>query len=248
MRCYSDVVPTGMYERISYGRKMKYREHSPMTTGATAPNAEIARAAGYVWLPGVAKSSQAPNHYPIDRIPRRCGGYVPRPDEPDQRPGQERWPGLTQKGGNVRAGRQVPGHCRRSVALSGVSAELRLAAVRMLVGRNGNFRIWSTRNSDPIPSLLGSPSDPFSKMKRTLPLKGSDPSTTRACGRAVGAGGRKVEIGGSSLRQMQGGVRAFDTAPETAPVRGSLTRHREGRILGPNGRQRQLKSYPFILC
>lgn len=31
---------------------------------------------------------------PVPDIPRRCEGYAPKPDDPDQRGGHERWPGL----------------------------------------------------------------------------------------------------------------------------------------------------------
>jgi hypothetical protein len=31
---------------------------------------------------------------PVDDLPRRCEGYRPCPDDPDRRPGTERWPGL----------------------------------------------------------------------------------------------------------------------------------------------------------
>lgn len=31
-------------------------------------------------------------------LPMRCAGYMPDVDDADQRPGQERWPGLIQKG------------------------------------------------------------------------------------------------------------------------------------------------------
>nr|VFJ76496.1 MAG: hypothetical protein BECKFM1743A_GA0114220_109282 [Candidatus Kentron sp. FM] len=34
------------------------------------------------------------NLHPLDDIPRRCEGYLPRPDEPDQQTGREHWPGL----------------------------------------------------------------------------------------------------------------------------------------------------------
>jgi len=37
-----------------------------------------------------------PNPFPDDR---RCEGYAPGADDPDRRHGRERWPGLTQKGG-----------------------------------------------------------------------------------------------------------------------------------------------------
>lgn len=30
---------------------------------------------------------------PVDDLPRRCEGYAPGPDDPDRRPGQERWEG-----------------------------------------------------------------------------------------------------------------------------------------------------------
>lgn len=30
-------------------------------------------------------------HHPADHLPRRCEGYLPRPDDFDQRPGRERW-------------------------------------------------------------------------------------------------------------------------------------------------------------
>ena len=31
---------------------------------------------------------------PVDTIPRRCAGFKPEADDPDQRTGYERWPGL----------------------------------------------------------------------------------------------------------------------------------------------------------
>jgi len=37
---------------------------------------------------------------PVREPPRRCAGYAPGPDDPDRRPGRERWPGLAQKGCN----------------------------------------------------------------------------------------------------------------------------------------------------
>lgn len=39
-------------------------------------------------------------YHPVDSLPRRCEGYAPGPNDPDRRPGRERWPGLTMKGGN----------------------------------------------------------------------------------------------------------------------------------------------------
>jgi len=30
----------------------------------------------------------------LDDLPRRCSDYLPMPDDPDQRPGRDRWPGL----------------------------------------------------------------------------------------------------------------------------------------------------------
>lgn len=39
-------------------------------------------------------------YHPVDHLPRRCEGYAPGPDDPDRRPGCERWPGLTMKGDN----------------------------------------------------------------------------------------------------------------------------------------------------
>ncbi len=32
---------------------------------------------------------------PVQGIPQRCAGYSPNADDPDQRPGGERWPGLS---------------------------------------------------------------------------------------------------------------------------------------------------------
>ena len=40
------------------------------------------------------------DYYPIRDLPRRCEGYTPGQDEPDRRPGNERWPGLIEKGGD----------------------------------------------------------------------------------------------------------------------------------------------------
>jgi hypothetical protein len=38
--------------------------------------------------------SAARGYEPVLGIPRRCEGFMPLPDDPDQRPGMERWPGL----------------------------------------------------------------------------------------------------------------------------------------------------------
>lgn len=41
---------------------------------------------------------EADTHYkPVDDCPRRCIGFVPKTNEPDQRSGIERWPGLKNK-------------------------------------------------------------------------------------------------------------------------------------------------------
>ena len=34
------------------------------------------------------------DYSPVPDVPKRCEGYLPRPDDPDQRTGRERWPGL----------------------------------------------------------------------------------------------------------------------------------------------------------
>jgi len=39
------------------------------------------------------------NSEPIRDLPWRCEGYAPGADDPDRRPGRERWPGLIEKGG-----------------------------------------------------------------------------------------------------------------------------------------------------
>lgn len=38
------------------------------------------------------------DYEPVRDIPRRCEGYAPGADDPDTRPGRERWPDLIQKG------------------------------------------------------------------------------------------------------------------------------------------------------
>jgi hypothetical protein len=38
------------------------------------------------------------SYEPIRDLPRRCEGYIPGADDTDRRPGQERWPGLIEKG------------------------------------------------------------------------------------------------------------------------------------------------------
>lgn len=38
------------------------------------------------------------DYAPIRDIPRRCEGYMPDPNDPDRRPGSERWPELIEKG------------------------------------------------------------------------------------------------------------------------------------------------------
>nr|VFJ59762.1 MAG: hypothetical protein BECKFW1821B_GA0114236_105017 [Candidatus Kentron sp. FW] len=35
--------------------------------------------------------------YPMDNLPRRCEGYLPKPNDPGQRVGRQRWPGLNWK-------------------------------------------------------------------------------------------------------------------------------------------------------
>ena len=35
-----------------------------------------------------------PSYEPVQDLPRRCVGYMPKPDDPDQRSGRQRWPGL----------------------------------------------------------------------------------------------------------------------------------------------------------
>lgn len=47
------------------------------------------RAAAQGKLPGTARL-----YRPVETLPRRCEGYLPSQDDPDQRPGLERWPGL----------------------------------------------------------------------------------------------------------------------------------------------------------
>ena len=47
---------------------------------------------------GVINASRT--YHPINHLPRRCEGYAPGPDDPDRRPGHQRWPGLIQKGGD----------------------------------------------------------------------------------------------------------------------------------------------------
>ena len=39
--------------------------------------------------------SAARNYEPVPGLLRRCEGFAPLPDDPDQRPGVQRWPGLT---------------------------------------------------------------------------------------------------------------------------------------------------------
>lgn len=39
------------------------------------------------------------DYEPVRDIPRRCEGYAPGADDPDTRPGRERWPELIQKEG-----------------------------------------------------------------------------------------------------------------------------------------------------
>jgi hypothetical protein len=39
--------------------------------------------------------SASRNFEPVPDLPRRCEGFAPLPDDPDQRPGVVRWPGLT---------------------------------------------------------------------------------------------------------------------------------------------------------
>jgi hypothetical protein len=39
------------------------------------------------------------NYEPIRNLPQRCEGYAPNADDPDRRPGRERWSMRTYKGG-----------------------------------------------------------------------------------------------------------------------------------------------------
>ncbi|WP_132538633.1 hypothetical protein [Plasticicumulans lactativorans] len=47
------------------------------------------------WRGGIVASRR---YTPRRDTPRRCEGYTPGPDDPDCRPGRERWPGLLQRG------------------------------------------------------------------------------------------------------------------------------------------------------
>jgi hypothetical protein len=38
------------------------------------------------------------NYSPVLWLGRRCGGFLPTLTDPDQRPGREHWPGLTERG------------------------------------------------------------------------------------------------------------------------------------------------------
>lgn len=38
------------------------------------------------------------DYEPVRNLPRRCEGYIPGADDPDRRPGRERWPKLIEKG------------------------------------------------------------------------------------------------------------------------------------------------------
>lgn len=40
---------------------------------------------------------------PVPDLPCRCAGYLPRADDPDRRPGRERWPELIADGERLRA-------------------------------------------------------------------------------------------------------------------------------------------------
>ena len=44
----------------------------------------------------------SPTYRPAIRLARRCGGYAP--DDPDQRPGRERWPECVTKGNSGETG------------------------------------------------------------------------------------------------------------------------------------------------
>ena len=45
------------------------------------------------WRGEIVASRQ---YRPIDDLPRRCEGYAPKSNDPDQRTGKQRWPGLNQ--------------------------------------------------------------------------------------------------------------------------------------------------------
>jgi hypothetical protein len=51
-----------------------------------AARCQAARRGEIIWAGG--------NYEPIPDQPRRCEGYAPGADDPDRRPGRERWPGL----------------------------------------------------------------------------------------------------------------------------------------------------------
>lgn len=48
--------------------------------------------------PGGLVSAIAGYRPALPELPRRCAGYSPNADDPDQRPGRERWPGFTPRG------------------------------------------------------------------------------------------------------------------------------------------------------
>ncbi len=46
---------------------------------------------------GIRLVGCGPLHSPAADVPRRCEGYLPRPDDADERPGIERWPALVKE-------------------------------------------------------------------------------------------------------------------------------------------------------
>lgn len=78
------------YPESDHGRLMDDRRHCLACANLSAGRCLSA------WRGEIVASRQ---YRPIDNLPRRCEGYAPKSNDPDQRTGKQRWPGLNQPKG-----------------------------------------------------------------------------------------------------------------------------------------------------
>lgn len=89
-----DELVVAPRNRLTDELRQVIREHKPEILGALAEaEADDRRHCATCWnLRGARCESRG--LLVMDDLPRRCFDYTPTPDDPDQRPGRDRWPSM----------------------------------------------------------------------------------------------------------------------------------------------------------
>lgn len=85
----ASIVVSGEGEKVKYVESNDDRRHCAQCTNLTS--------SGLCLSARRSEIIASRDYHPIDSIPRRCEGYLPKSDDHDHRTGQERWPWLIRK-------------------------------------------------------------------------------------------------------------------------------------------------------